>query len=135
MMTLLYSYTTFVTLFCPHHILLTLTTALQFPLYTLMVFDEWHQGIPTAWVLTSRCAKADLTPWMVSLKARMKKYCPEWNPSAFIVDCAQGEINALTYILNPTHALDLYVYLIFLFLCFFFHFKRVRPANVVPFIS
>ena len=63
-----------------------------------MVFDEWHQGIPVAWILTSRCAEADLTPWMASLKQRLKTVCPDWKPSAFIVDCAQGEINALTYV-------------------------------------
>lgn len=73
---------------------------IQFPLYTLMVFDEWHQGIPVAFILTSRCAEDDLTPWMRALKERVKLDCPEWKPSAFIVDCAQGEINALTYVLK-----------------------------------
>lgn len=68
---------------------------MQFPLYTLMVFDESHQGITVAWILTSRCAEADLTPWMKSLNARMQTECLGWKPSAFIVDCAQGKINAL----------------------------------------
>ncbi|KAG0573192.1 hypothetical protein KC19_VG156500 [Ceratodon purpureus] len=69
---------------------------MQFPLYTLMVFDEWHQGIPVGWVLTSRCGEEDLTPWMTALNQKMATECPGWNPSAFIVDCAPGEINALT---------------------------------------
>lgn len=81
-----------------NHKLFTFVMLVQFPLYTLMVFDEWHQGIPVAWVLTSRCAEPDLTPWMGSLNNRMKQECPDWRPSAFIVDCAQGEINAITYI-------------------------------------
>ena len=67
----------------------------QFPLYTLMVFDEWHNGIPIAFILTSRCTEADLTPWMAALNERMTVENPEWRPSAFIVDCAQGEINAI----------------------------------------
>lgn len=67
----------------------------QFPLYTLMVFDEWHNGIPVAFILTSRCAEADLTPWMAALNERMTAENPEWRPSAFIVDCAQGKINAI----------------------------------------
>ena len=77
---------------------LTLTTSVQFPLYTLMVFDEWNQGIPVAWVLTSRCAEANLTPPMASLRQRIKIFYPKRKPSAFIVDFAYGGINALTYV-------------------------------------
>ena len=74
----------------------------QFPLYTLMVFDEWHNGIPVAFILTSRCAEADLTPWMAALNEKMVGIKPEWKPAAFIVDCAQGEINAIKYVI-PLH--------------------------------
>jgi len=69
--------------------------AKQFPLYTLMVFDEWHNGVPVAFVLTSRCAQLDLTPWMKALNERMTKEEPDRKPSTFIVDCAQGEINTI----------------------------------------
>lgn len=72
----------------------------QFPLYTMMVFDEWRQGIPVAWILTSRCAETDLTPWMRAVNARMRSANPGWEPSAFIVDCAQGEINALKLVVT-----------------------------------
>jgi hypothetical protein len=68
---------------------------MQFFLYTLMVFNEWHQGIHVAWILTLTCAEPDLTLWMKSLNARMHTECPGWKPFAFIVDCAQGEISAL----------------------------------------
>jgi len=60
-----------------------------------MAFDDWHEGIPVGWVLNSRCGE-ELTPWMTALIKKMATECPGWNPSTFIVDCAQGEINALT---------------------------------------
>ena len=60
-----------------------------------MVFDEWHNGIPVAFILTSRCAEKDLTPWMTALNSRMTDEKPDWRPATFIVDCAQGEINAI----------------------------------------
>lgn len=60
-----------------------------------MVFDEWHNGVPVAFILTSRCAEKDLTPWMNALNSRMTAEKPDWKPAAFIVDCAQGEINAI----------------------------------------
>ena len=67
----------------------------QFLLYTLMVFDEWHNGVAVAFILTSRCAQPNLTPWMKALDERMTKEEPDWKTSNFIVDCAQGEINAI----------------------------------------
>lgn len=70
----------------------------QFPLYTLMVFDDWRNGIPVGFVLTSRCGQEHLTPWMRALDDRMKTTLPGWQPCAFIVDCAQGEINSITYV-------------------------------------
>lgn len=60
-----------------------------------MVFNEWHNSITVAFILTLRCAEADLTPWMAALNERMIAENPEWRPSAFIVDCAQGKINAI----------------------------------------
>ena len=67
----------------------------QFPLYTLMVFNEWHNGVPVAFILTSKCAEVNLTLWMKALNARMVVEKPNWKPTTFIVDCAQGEINAI----------------------------------------
>ena len=70
----------------------------QFPLYTVMVFDEWQNGIPVAYCITSTSKQADLTPWLESLKKKMTDFQMDWYPNAFIVDCAQGEINTLKYV-------------------------------------
>ena len=43
----------------------------QFPLFTIMVFDEWQNGVPVAFVITARQKKSDLAPWMQKLKDRM----------------------------------------------------------------
>jgi hypothetical protein len=64
-----------------------------------MVFDEWHNGIPVAFIITSRAAQEDLTPWMQALDVAVRRELPNWKPNAFIVDCAPGEINSLRYIL------------------------------------
>ncbi len=67
----------------------------QFPLYTLMVFDNWRNGIPVAYIVTSRSKQVDLSPWLKAIRKRMTDTKPEWKPNAFVVDDAQAEINAL----------------------------------------
>lgn len=69
-------------------------TYLQYPLYTIMVFDEWRNGIPVAWFITSS-SKEDLTPVLAALKDKIVAAMPDWKPSSIIVDNAQAEINAL----------------------------------------
>ena len=36
-------------------------------LWSLFVFDDWNNGIPMAWVLTSRSSEEDLTMWLEPL--------------------------------------------------------------------
>ena len=43
----------------------------QFPFYIVMVFDEWQNGIPVAYYITSTSKQTDLTPWLESLKKKM----------------------------------------------------------------
>jgi hypothetical protein len=68
---------------------------LQFPLYTLMVFDKWRNGVPIAFIITKRSKQIDLSPWMTELKRKAVVASPEWRPNAFIVDDAQAEINTI----------------------------------------
>lgn len=70
-------------------------TYLQYPLYTIMVFDEWRNGIPVAWFITSSSKEEDLTPVLAALKDKIVAAMPDWKPSSIIVDNAQAEINAL----------------------------------------
>jgi hypothetical protein len=59
----------------------------------MMVFDQWQNGIPIAYCITSQCQKEDLTPWMHTLNESIHNTHPSWHLDAFIIDCAQGEIN------------------------------------------
>jgi hypothetical protein len=81
----------------------------QYPLYTLMVFDKWRNGVPVAFILTSRSTQLDLSPWMAALNSKLVLKMPEWHPNAFIVDDAQAEINAL----RCTHFTPHFLFLIF----------------------
>jgi hypothetical protein len=71
--------------------------SLQYPLYTLMVFDEWRNGIPVAFFVISSAKEKDLFPVLWSLREKVHKVCPSWEPSAFIVNNAQAEINVLRW--------------------------------------
>lgn len=68
---------------------------LQFPLYTLMVFDDWYNGIPVAYIITSSCKQDNLQPWMRALNDHIRTFQADWRPNAFIVDDARAEINSL----------------------------------------
>ena len=48
----------------------------QYPLYTVMVFDEWEQDIPVAYIVQGKLRQEDIVVWLSKLKAR----CLEVNP-------------------------------------------------------
>jgi len=63
-------------------------------LYTVMVFNEWQNGIPIAFIVSGKTWKCDLDPILKALSQWMPS---GWMPSAIIVDNAQVEINILKY--------------------------------------
>jgi hypothetical protein len=69
---------------------------MQYPVYTVMVFDEWQNGIPVAFIITSRCQEEDIVAWLTKLRNRVLLVSPNWLPNAVIVDCAQAELNCIT---------------------------------------
>jgi hypothetical protein len=70
-------------------------TCVQFPLYMVMVFDKWSNGVPIAFIIMKRNKQIDLSPWMTELKRKAVGTSLEWRPIAFIVDNAQAEINTI----------------------------------------
>jgi len=60
-----------------------------------MVFDEHRNGIPIAWVISSRNTTNDICKWMSSLFATGIKECLDWHVQAFITDDVAAEIEAL----------------------------------------
>ena len=61
----------------------------------MMVFDEWRNGVPVAFVITAKSKQRDLAPWMRALKEKLVQIRPDWRPTAFVLDDADNEINSL----------------------------------------
>ena len=60
-----------------------------------MVFDDWLNGVPVAYIITSSSKQPDLEPWMKALAKKLYAVQGDWMPNAFITDCAQAEIGGL----------------------------------------
>ena len=73
------------------------TCHLQYPLYTVMVFDDWEQGIPVAFAIQGQSREEDIVVWLMKLRDRCLKAQPSWKPSAVITDNDNAEINAIRY--------------------------------------
>jgi hypothetical protein len=43
----------------------------------MMVYDEWQNGVPVAFVITARQKQSDLAPWMQKVKDRMLATKPD----------------------------------------------------------
>lgn len=67
-------------------------------MFTMMVFDNWRNGVPVAFVITARSKQSDLIPWMRALRDKLIGIKADWAPSAFVLDDADNEINSLRYV-------------------------------------
>jgi hypothetical protein len=52
----------------------------------MIVFDEWYNGVPVVYVITSSYKQCDLAPWMDALNKNLLMVKNDWHPNAFIVD-------------------------------------------------
>ena len=73
------------------------TNHLKIPLYTGLVVDEHGNGLPIFEVLSESTTQVAVTEWMESYRQYMQTFQADWRPSCFMVDDAQGEINAIRY--------------------------------------
>ena len=64
-------------------------------LWSLLVFDDWNNGILVAWVLRSRSSEEDLAMWLEPLKRHIDKDMSTFLPSCFLTDDAAEIQNAL----------------------------------------
>ena len=71
---------------------------LQYPLYTVMVFDEWEQGIHVAYTVQGKSRHEDIVVWLSKLKARCLEVNPDWRPNVVVVDNDQAELNAIRWV-------------------------------------
>ncbi len=71
-----------------------LSMFLQYPLYNMIMFDEWQNGIPIAFIVIGKTRECDLEHVLKALSQQMPN---GWMPSVIIVDNEQVEINILRY--------------------------------------
>jgi hypothetical protein len=71
------------------------TNDVKFHLFTLMVFDAHHTGVPIAWIIISRQTCDHLVEWLIPLKTKLLRNNRKWKPSCFIVDDVPQELQAL----------------------------------------
>jgi hypothetical protein len=64
-------------------------------LFTLLVMDDFGNGVPVAWMLTSDELAVTIGLALTKVKEAMEADFPGWEPSAFVVDDADGEIKAV----------------------------------------
>jgi hypothetical protein len=60
------------------------TNNVKFLLFTLLVFDDWRNGVPIAWVITSCQMEEDLVSWSDHFDAWTLHAQPKWRLSCFI---------------------------------------------------
>lgn len=70
---------------------------MQYQLYTLLVFDKQQNGIPIAWVVSSRNRSSDISSWLSKIMERGRQLKPDWTVNAFMTDDALAEIDAIRY--------------------------------------
>eukprot|EP01018_Ginkgo_biloba_P034324 Gb_03471 [translate_table: standard] len=71
------------------------TNKYGYQLYTLMVFDKQQNGLPIAWVISSRDRASDIKEWLSALIEEGVKERQDWKVNAFMTDDALAEIGAL----------------------------------------
>jgi hypothetical protein len=62
-----------------------------------MVIDEWQNGIPMAWIMSTWNKNMNLQTWLTTLKDMLKHDLLEWNPNVFIVDDVDVETNTIKW--------------------------------------
>jgi len=68
---------------------------LQYPLYTMMVFDEWYNGIHVTFIIIGNAREIYLHPILHTLGQCLPK---DQMPNVIIVDNIHAKINVLRYV-------------------------------------
>lgn len=68
---------------------------MQYPLYTLLVFDSRQHALPVAWVITRTIVKKDVAKWMQTLADRIHAVDLSWRVCGFIIDDPTLELDPI----------------------------------------
>ena len=62
------------------------------------MFDQWQNGIPVAFIITSKCAEEGILYWLTALRDQVVQFKFDWHPNAVIVDYTKAELNCVSYV-------------------------------------
>lgn len=68
---------------------------LQFALFTVLVIDDFMNGLPVATMITEKEDAETLAPALAALGVAVQKLKPDWKPACFLVDDDAAEHNAI----------------------------------------
>eukprot|EP01018_Ginkgo_biloba_P039421 Gb_32948 [translate_table: standard] len=74
------------------------TNKYGYQLYTLMVLYKQQNGLPIAWVISSRDRAPDIKDWLSALIEEGVKECQDWKVNAFMTNDALVEIGVLSVV-------------------------------------
>lgn len=75
-----------------------IASAVQFPLFTIMVVDAHQRGRPVAWALLGGNERIEnIVVWLRAFLQRAQQRQPGWMPEAIMVDNSNAEIGAIRY--------------------------------------
>ncbi|KAL3702212.1 hypothetical protein R1sor_020234 [Riccia sorocarpa] len=63
---------------------------LQYQMFSVLVVDQYYNGIPVAWIIGPNVKKHDPQPWMEGLRQSMFEYSIDWSPKSFVVDAVSS---------------------------------------------
>jgi hypothetical protein len=68
---------------------------MQYPLYTLLVFDSRSHALPVAWIISRSISKHDVSKWMKALVDRVQASDASWRAGSFIIDDPASELDPI----------------------------------------
>lgn len=70
-------------------------TILQYPVHSILVFDQQKNAIPVAWVITPNFAHGEIYKWMGALYDRARTKDPTWQLGGFIIDDPLADVRTI----------------------------------------
>lgn len=67
-------------------IVVSLFAILQYPVHSILVFDQQKNAIPVAWIITPNFTHGEIHRWMGALYDRVRTKDPTWQLGGFIID-------------------------------------------------
>lgn len=70
-------------------------TILQYPVHSILVFDNQKNAIPVAWVITPNFSHGEIYKWIGALYDRAHAKDPTWQLGGFIIDDPLADVRTI----------------------------------------